>query len=154
MWQNFPAPFCNFWRVLKAACGLTLSCCCMMSFLLNLAGLFLGLLSLSSCWKYFSEFRFSFGFKSSKCIGPRMFHHIHKILLFRVKFGLEVEGPRFSGFTICPFPYDVFVGNSLFIPSYHPVQEGLDFVPSKQRCAYDDSIIQLFSFLMAEQSRD
>ncbi|XP_066094956.1 small ribosomal subunit protein uS3m-like isoform X2 [Saccopteryx bilineata] len=35
-------------------------------------------------------------------------------------------------------------GNPLFISSYHLVQEGLDFVPSKQRCAYDDLIIQIF----------
>ena len=44
---------------------------------------------------------------------------------------------RFSGFTRCSFPCYVFVGNPLFITSY-PVQDGLDFVPSKQRCAYDD----------------
>ena len=39
---------------------------------------------------------------------------------------------RFSVFTIYPFPYNVVVCNPLFIPSYHPVQKGLDFVPSKQ----------------------
>ena len=70
--------------------------------------------------------------------------HIHNIFLFRVKFGLEKGRARFFRFTICPFPYNVIVYNPLFILSYHPVQKGLDFVPSKQRCAYDNSIDKFF----------
>ena len=73
-----------------------------------------------------------------------MSHHIHNILLFRVKFGLEMEGLGFPGSQYALFLTLVVACNPLFIPSYHPVQKGLDFVPSKQRCAYDNSIVQIF----------
>uniref|UniRef100_A0A1I7XC64 LAM_G_DOMAIN domain-containing protein n=1 Tax=Heterorhabditis bacteriophora TaxID=37862 RepID=A0A1I7XC64_HETBA len=53
-------------------------------------------------------------------------------------------GSRLSGLIVGSFPYDIFVGNSLFITSFHPVQEGFVVVPSKQRCAYDNSIKQIF----------
>ena len=72
-----------------------------------------------------------------------MSHHIHNILLFRVKFGLEVEGLGFPGsqyalFLTMLLDYVIHWSGlciPLFIPSYHSVQKGLDFVPSKQRCA-------------------
>lgn len=51
-------------------------------------------------------------------------------------FGLEVEGAGFTGFTVCSFPY-VFIGNPLFIPSYHPFQEEFDFVP----CVNHDRVL-------------
>ena len=71
-----------------------------------------------------------------------MSHHIHNILLFQIWF--RGGRARFSGFAVCPFPCNVVACNPLFIPGYHPVKKGLDFVPSKQRCAYDNSIVQIF----------
>ena len=66
-----------------------------------------------------------------------MSHHIHNILLFRVKFGLEVERLSFHN-----MPFSLMLLHVIHFSS--PVQKGLDFVPSKQRCAYDNSIIQIF----------
>ena len=67
-----------------------------------------------------------------------MSHHIHNILLFRVKFGLEVERLSFHN-----MPFSLMLLHVIHFSS--PVQKGLDFVPSKQRCAYDNSIVQIFS---------
>ena len=109
------------------------------------ASFFRPVFKLSSCWQYFSELSFSFGFqKLVMYIGPRMSHHIRNILLFRVKFGSEVEGLGFPGSRYALFLTHVVARNPLFIPSYRPVRKGLDFVPSKRRCAYDNSIVQIF----------
>ena len=64
---------------------------------------------------------------------PRMSYTQHSFIQSQIWF--RGERAKFSGFTICPFPYNVVVCNPFFIPSYHPVQKELDFVPSKQRYA-------------------
>ncbi|GFV35244.1 hypothetical protein TNCV_620401 [Trichonephila clavipes] len=49
----------------------------------------------------------------------------------------------FSGFTICTFSYDLFIGDPLFFACYYLVQEGLYVASCKQRSADNETIIQI-----------